>query len=131
VAHRRVLYKEADLFTWDPEREYDLLLTAFWLSHVPPDRVSGFLEKIRRAVRSGGPSSSWINARTSRTIRRGSAKGFSRHAGLGDGRRFRIVNGYYHPALLAHALSTHGFTASAARIGRSFSPIRGQKTAPA
>jgi ubiquinone/menaquinone biosynthesis C-methylase UbiE len=30
VAHRRVLYKEADLFTWDPEREYDLLFTAFW-----------------------------------------------------------------------------------------------------
>ena len=34
VADDRATYREADLFTWEPEGEYDFLFSAFWLSHV-------------------------------------------------------------------------------------------------
>lgn len=39
---------------WEPERQYDLLFAAFWLSHVPPEFVEAFPDKIRRAVRPSG-----------------------------------------------------------------------------
>src|SRR5262245_17545841 len=33
VADPRVRYVQADLFAWQPDREYDLVFFAFWLSH--------------------------------------------------------------------------------------------------
>ena len=50
----RVEYIQADLFAWEPEREYDLVAFAFWLSHVPPERLDDFLAKVYRALRPGG-----------------------------------------------------------------------------
>src|ERR671937_936206 len=54
VASARVRYQHADLFSWEPDRQYDLVFCAFWLSHVPPDALDAFLDTLRRAVRSGG-----------------------------------------------------------------------------
>ena len=30
-----VRFVEADLFTWEPDRQYDVVFMGFWLSHVP------------------------------------------------------------------------------------------------
>jgi demethylmenaquinone methyltransferase/2-methoxy-6-polyprenyl-1,4-benzoquinol methylase len=38
----RVRFIEADLFSWRPERRYDVVFFGFWLSHVPPDRFDAF-----------------------------------------------------------------------------------------
>ena len=54
VADPRVTYRQADIFEWTPEQQYDLVFFAFWLSHVPPDLVDAFLLKVRSAVRPGG-----------------------------------------------------------------------------
>src|SRR5687768_234929 len=54
VAHTRVRYLRADLFTWEPTEQYDLVFFAFWLSHVPPSRLDTWLATVLRAVRPGG-----------------------------------------------------------------------------
>src|SRR5262249_10738365 len=36
VASPRVRYVCADLFEWEADCQYDLVMFAFWLSHVPP-----------------------------------------------------------------------------------------------
>ena len=54
VAETHVRYLRADLFTWEPEEQYDLVFFAFWLSHVPPSRLDTWLATVLRAVRPGG-----------------------------------------------------------------------------
>src|SRR5260370_28000900 len=49
-----VHYQQANLFEWEPVQQYDLVFFAFWLSHVPPERLSAFLNKVKRAVRPRG-----------------------------------------------------------------------------
>jgi ubiquinone/menaquinone biosynthesis C-methylase UbiE len=54
VGEKRVRYLCADLFTWEPAEQYDLVFFAFWLSHVPPSRLDTWLATVLRAVRPGG-----------------------------------------------------------------------------
>lgn len=37
-----VKYHQIDLFTWEPDVEYDLVFFSFWLSHVPPELLDSF-----------------------------------------------------------------------------------------
>ena len=50
----RIKYQQADLFHWEPVQKYDLVFLANWLSHVPPDALDQFLEKVQRSVLPGG-----------------------------------------------------------------------------
>jgi demethylmenaquinone methyltransferase/2-methoxy-6-polyprenyl-1,4-benzoquinol methylase len=52
--NERVRFRQADLFAWEPERQYDAIFFGFWLSHVPPERLEEFLRKVKRAIRPGG-----------------------------------------------------------------------------
>lgn len=45
---------EADIFRWKPDRQYDTIFFAFWLSHVPPAAMSSFWDMLRRALKPGG-----------------------------------------------------------------------------
>ncbi len=47
-------YRLVDLFSWQPDAEYDLVFFSFWLSHVPPTLVDSFLAKVYKSVRVGG-----------------------------------------------------------------------------
>jgi 2-polyprenyl-3-methyl-5-hydroxy-6-metoxy-1,4-benzoquinol methylase len=38
----RVLFIQADLFTWRPDRRYDVVFIGFFLSHVPAERFESF-----------------------------------------------------------------------------------------
>jgi len=38
----RVRFVQADLFSWRPDRRYDVVFFGFWLSHVPHDRFEAF-----------------------------------------------------------------------------------------
>jgi demethylmenaquinone methyltransferase/2-methoxy-6-polyprenyl-1,4-benzoquinol methylase len=49
-----VEYRQIDLFTWEPDAEYDLVFFSFWLSHVPPELLESFLTKVSKSVRVGG-----------------------------------------------------------------------------
>ena len=49
-----IQYVVADLFSWSPPAEFDLVFFAFWLSHVPSTRFDAFWELVRRALKPGG-----------------------------------------------------------------------------
>ena len=50
----RVRFIESDLFTWTPDRRYDLVFFGFWLSHVPLDRFDGFWAMVARCLAPSG-----------------------------------------------------------------------------
>jgi demethylmenaquinone methyltransferase/2-methoxy-6-polyprenyl-1,4-benzoquinol methylase len=111
LAGPRVRYEQVDLFAWEPAQEYDLVFFAFWLSHVPPERLDGFLDKLRRAVRPGGqlfcvdePAGTHNEVATS-------GDGHRQARRLADGREFTIVKVYYDPQELRIRLAQQGFTA--------------------
>ena len=54
IRDERITRETADLFTWMPDRRYDLVTFAFWLSHVPPARFEAFWRTVERSVASGG-----------------------------------------------------------------------------
>ncbi|MGW6021240.1 class I SAM-dependent methyltransferase [Streptomyces sp. NPDC055099] len=45
---------EADIFRWEPDRQYDTVFFAFWLSHVPPAEMASFWDMLRLALKPGG-----------------------------------------------------------------------------
>lgn len=130
VADDRVRYQQTDLFRWEPERQYDLLFAAFWLSHVPPDIIDPFLDKIRRAVR---PSGAVYIVDQCNDIpddaQRITWEGIVQKRRVRDGRAFSIVKVYYHPSLLAVRLANFGFETRAQRVGESFFSITGRRRA--
>jgi ubiquinone/menaquinone biosynthesis C-methylase UbiE len=58
IARRRcpasVRFVCADILRWVPDRRYQLIFFAFWLSHVPSPRVPGFFGTLRRALTASG-----------------------------------------------------------------------------
>jgi 2-polyprenyl-3-methyl-5-hydroxy-6-metoxy-1,4-benzoquinol methylase len=47
-------YVIADLFDWQPGRAWDCVVFSFWISHVPNDRLDGFLRGVAGMLRPGG-----------------------------------------------------------------------------
>ena len=113
VSSERVSYLQADLFTWRPERTYDGVLFAFWISHVPLERLDDFLRLVASMLRSGSkvffvdgqrtPGGSFAHnqppAQDSQLTKRT----------LNDGRTFEIVKNYYDPIDLAARCTQAGF----------------------
>lgn len=109
-------FEQANLFTWQPTREYDLVFFAFWLSHVPPEALDAFLDKVRRAVRPGG----WmviIDQDVPTDEDRQIAKGdiYAVRPVL-DGRTFTIVKVFYDPITLQGKLNQLGFDVAVERL---------------
>lgn len=114
----------------EPDRQVDAVFTGFWLSHVPRERLDGFLGLVRRWLKPGGtfafidslldPQSSAVDhpvPEDDRSVRR-----------LDDGREFTIVKVYYRPDELVAALERAGFEGATVTItGRFF--LLGEATA--
>ncbi len=108
-----VTYQQADLFTWEPEQQYDLVFFSFWLSHVPPEQFAPFLAKVNRATKPGGR----IYLIDSRPDETSTAKDnplrkdehIYRTRKLNDGSTYMIVKVFYEPESLSSALRAAGF----------------------
>ncbi len=111
-----VEYRQADLFNWKPDAQYDLVFMSFWMSHVPPEKLDGFLETVKQATKAGGQVF-MVDSLRDKT-RTSSA---SNHADydpesiyhtrkLNDGQEYTIVKMFYDESLVAK-LAEHGFTA--------------------
>ena len=111
VDSKRVSYRVADLFTWQPERAYDGVFFGFWISHVPLERLDAFLHLLATALRPGGklffvdgrrePLSTAVDHQLpgegqQRMVRK-----------LNDGRSFEIVKNFYNPTKLAARFTAH------------------------
>jgi demethylmenaquinone methyltransferase/2-methoxy-6-polyprenyl-1,4-benzoquinol methylase len=109
----RVRYVQADLFTWTPNRRYDLVFFSFWLSHVPLERFASFWGLVDEALAPGGriffidslyaPDSS-AHDHTDRSPKR-----IVESRRLNDGRTFEIIKTYYEPQLLTAQLADLGW----------------------
>ena len=54
VRDDRVRFVQADLFTWVPDRRYDVVFFGFWLSHVPPGRFESFWTLVAGCLKEDG-----------------------------------------------------------------------------
>lgn len=107
-----VEYREADLFEWVPDRRWPGLVFCFWISHVPRERLSGFLHTCAAALEPGGSMFFLDGRRTplstaaDHVLPADDAEIMTRR--LNDGREFRIVKNYYTPEELSTAADQAG-----------------------
>lgn len=104
VQSERVTYILADLFTWQPDRQYNAIFFGFWLSHVPRERLDDFWRTVARALQPDGKFFFLDNLRESTTtsldqqLPPPDSQIMTRK--LNDGRTFQIVKNYFEPAAL-------------------------------
>lgn len=113
-------YQCVDLFQWEPERQYDLIFFAFWLSHVPPARLPGFLNKVARATKPGGRVFLVDEPKSDRNISGPNVEGVYQQRTLHDGRCFQIVKVYYDPQDIERNFLELGFRKDSSMLGRAF-----------
>ena len=109
VGDQRVRFVEADLFTWQPDRRYDVVFFGFWLSHVPAERFAAFWSLVAACLKPGGrvffaddayrTPDELVEGPSSSTIRRQ----------LPDGTPYRLVKVPHRPADLERRLRQLGW----------------------
>lgn len=108
-----VSYQQADIFSWRPERRYDVVFFSFWLSHVPPQRFDAFWHAVRSALNDGGRfffiDSLYNPTTTARNHVLQGREATVQGRKLNDGRTYQIVKIYYEPEGLAARLRALGF----------------------
>jgi demethylmenaquinone methyltransferase/2-methoxy-6-polyprenyl-1,4-benzoquinol methylase len=108
----RIEYEIADLFTWQPDRRYDVVCFSFWISHVPRERLDAFLRTVASALKPGGKVF-FVDGRREQTstavdhvLPEAMEQVMTRR--LNDGREFQIVKNFYDPAMLAAQCAAAG-----------------------
>jgi len=109
VGRERVRFIQADLFTWQPDRRYDVVFIGFWLSHVPAERFESFWSLVADCLKPDGrvffaddayrTPDELVEGPSSSTIRRQ----------IPDGTAYRLVKVPYRPADLERWLRRLGW----------------------
>jgi SAM-dependent methyltransferase len=110
----KVRYINADIFTWEPDRTYDAIFFAAWLSHVPPAMFDEFWELARRCLAPGGRvafEDEDDRATDHDDVRDVAGVPVARRT-LADGRRFDVVKVFWNPTELASRLHSSGWEVS-------------------
>jgi ubiquinone/menaquinone biosynthesis C-methylase UbiE len=98
-AARKVDFSLADLFRWEPARQYDAVVIGFFLSHVPAARIDALLRAVAAALRPGGHLFFVDTLPAPTSGRTGlaplSLDGEIQHRTLNDGREFDVVKKYW------------------------------------
>jgi len=109
----------ADLFTWEPDRQWDAAFMANWLSHVPPGKVGSFFDTLSRAVRPGG--SVIVLDVTAKEMfvesRRWEECGVPVVERIANGEAFPVVKVFWEPDVLLGHLGRCGWSGEATTIG--------------
>jgi SAM-dependent methyltransferase len=105
----RVRFIQADLFTWTPDRRYDVVLFGFWLSHVPAERFASFWSLVADCLNPAGRVFFTDDAyRTPDELVEGPSSATIRRT-LPDGTAYRLVKVPYQPADLEQRLRQLGW----------------------
>jgi SAM-dependent methyltransferase len=131
VAQSNVRYEEADLFSWHPHEQFDLVFFAFWLSHVPEDRFESFWRLVEEAMAPNGRFFFIDELRNRPDLEHPAAKhpeleheeelgGGIVSRSLKDGRTFRAVKIYHNPTELQRRLAGIGWNAVVESCGSYF-----------
>lgn len=115
VADSDVTFVLADLFEWEPDREYDVVFSAFFISHIPPERFADFWSLVARALRPGGRAV-MIDELPARAHLEQVHDGHLATRTLSDGSRHQIIKIFYEPEQLVARLDDLGWTAMVTEI---------------
>ena len=127
VADARVRYQQADLFTWEPEQQYDLVFFANWLSHVPPEALDRFLDKVRRAVLPGGRVVIVDQYAAREEDLLAVREGIYHTRTLSNGRTFTIVKVFYDLSVLKDTMHQLEFEVLVEKFGDAFFFLSGRR----
>ncbi|HET7352582.1 MAG TPA: class I SAM-dependent methyltransferase [Gaiellaceae bacterium] len=94
----------ADIFSWRPPQQFDVVFFSFWLSHVPEDRFAEFWALVRSALRPDGRVF-LIDSGPPEAV----GDGELQVRQLADGREFTIVKRFWQPNELAERVAELGF----------------------
>ena len=126
-ADPRVTFEAADLFTYQPARRFDLISFTFWLSHVPPSRLSGFFSLLRRSLRPGGTLFALDQCTTAE---KRTAPDNRQQRDLADGRTYEIVKIYYTKPELEALFAEHGFQVQVTTTATLWIAVARRQAAP-
>jgi demethylmenaquinone methyltransferase/2-methoxy-6-polyprenyl-1,4-benzoquinol methylase len=120
VGEGRVRFLQADLFSWSPERRYDVVFFGFWLSHVPRERFEEFWSMVDASLEPEGrvffvddalrTPEELVEGESSTTIQRRASNGTT----------FRAVKVPYEPAKLETQLLALGWKFSVVQTSGIF-----------
>lgn len=106
-------YVQADLFSWRPSRQYDVVFFSFWLSHLPPELFDAFWDRVRSALAPRGRvfflDSLYNEASTARDHQLEGDAATTVTRRLNDGETYRIVKIFYRPSELEARLKALGW----------------------
>jgi SAM-dependent methyltransferase len=109
VGDNRVRFVQADLFTWVPDRRYDVVFFGFWLSHVPLGRFESFWTLVADCLKDDGRVFFADDAhRTPDELIEGPSSSMIRRR-LDDGTSYRIVKVPHRPPDLEQRLRRLGW----------------------
>ena len=109
VGSDRVRFMQADLFTWKPDRRYDVVFFGFWLSHVPAERFASFWSLVADCLRPQGRVFFADDAyRTPEELMEGPSSSTIRRQ-IPDGTAYRLVKVPHQPADLERRLRQLGW----------------------
>lgn len=121
VGDSRVEYVCADLFDWQPTRQYDTVFFGFWLSHVPPTHFRTFWSLVKLCLRPGGRAG-FVDederARAYEAAHTDAGVPTARRT-LSDGNAFDIVKVFWNAADLAQRLQELGWQAHVEPVGEA------------
>jgi 2-polyprenyl-3-methyl-5-hydroxy-6-metoxy-1,4-benzoquinol methylase len=121
VKATNVRYILADVFTWKPDRKFDLVFFAFWLSHVPADQFATLWQLVREALAPSGRVFFVDELGTEETRAPETRVGGDVVLRtLEDGRQFRAVKVFYEPAKLEAKLRALGWNIEVRPAGHRF-----------
>ncbi len=109
VGDERVRFIQADLFTWKPDRRYDVVFFGFWLSHVPAERFASFWSLVADCLKPAGRVFFADDAyRTPEELIEGPSSSTIRRQ-VPDGTAYRLVKVPHQPADLERRLRQLGW----------------------
>lgn len=131
VGDAPVRFVQGDLFTWRPDRRYDLVFFGFWLSHVPAERFASFWSLVDACLRPAGRVcfvDDWH--RTDEELVEGEDSPVVQRR-LTDGTAYRIVKVPHRPADLERQLAGLGWSIEVHPTAGPFYWGSGGRTQPA
>ncbi|MDX1521565.1 MAG: class I SAM-dependent methyltransferase [Anaerolineae bacterium] len=113
VASDKILYVQASIFDWQPDRQFDVVFFSFWLSHVPPEKFEAFWKFVAGCLAPAGRvffvDSLYNPASTARNHSLRTPQDTAVTRRLNDGRTFEIVKVFYDPPQLTRHLQALGW----------------------
>jgi demethylmenaquinone methyltransferase/2-methoxy-6-polyprenyl-1,4-benzoquinol methylase len=121
VPSPKASFEIADVFSWRPRRQFDVIFFSAWLSHVPMDRFERFWESLADLLTAGGRVlfiDEHVDERPKEAYVAGEDEIVERQ--LRDGSAFRIVKNFIDPPQLEARLRRLGWECTVRRDGNDW-----------